>query len=79
MRTCLQAGPFLPKAEIKKQPWIQAYEDNNVDCGFMTELSGKGQIGKGLCPPPDLNTSTMRMSSSHILLYYEACRRSSRA
>jgi len=31
-----------------KQVWIKAYEDNNVDAGFRTKLSGKGQVASPL-------------------------------
>ena len=53
IRTNTFAGPVPPKARIRQQHWLAAYERSNVDVGLRSGFAGRAQIGKGMWAKPD--------------------------
>ncbi len=65
IHTSLHAGAFLPKRELKHQPFLSAYEEANVDAGLAANLPHRAQIGKGMWAMPSEMRAMLDQKIAH--------------
>ncbi len=66
IHTNMEAGPIIPKEEIKQATWLNAYENSNVQIGLECGLMRKAQIGKGMWAMPEEMNKMMKTKIQHL-------------
>ncbi|MBC8091080.1 MAG: malate synthase G, partial [Pseudonocardia sp.] len=65
IHTDFEAGPVVPKDDMKSTAWLTGYEDLNVDVALAAGFAGQAQVGKGMWAKPAAMAAMLEQKGAH--------------